>query len=305
MASLKELALDQQQALSKSAAAEVAAAFSRAFDVEVTAEAVPGKNLKVSELSEGFSGPGLAIVLPVGELGMLVLVTEASNLLPSWYAAPDPTGESKLKTLAQELGMLLLPDSLMPDDFSAGRVRQMLGALGRAGVSDETWQSGLDLTAADGRRGTAWIIWPVAHPGAVIGAGAARPKPKPQPAPAKKPAPRSAGPVGISPGSSVPPPRTVTSLRDLPDYTRSLLRIRVPVVVTLANNRQPLGRIVELGPGSIIHFDKSCEEMLDLEVGGHSVARGEAVKVGDKFGLRITSITLPEERFKPIPPRRR
>jgi flagellar motor switch/type III secretory pathway protein FliN len=81
-----------------------------------------------------------------------------------------------------------------------------------------------------------------------------------------------------------------------------LLRIRVPVVVTLARKRQPLGRVIELGPGSIIHFEKSCEEMLDLEAGGLAVARGEAVKVGDKFGLRITSIVLPEERFQPVRP---
>ena len=87
---------------------------------------------------------------------------------------------------------------------------------------------------------------------------------------------------------------------DLPPYTRSLLRIKVPVVVTLAEKRQKLSRIIELGPGSIIQFDKSCEEMLDLEVGNQAVATGEAVKVGDKFGLRITAMVLPDERFSPV-----
>jgi flagellar motor switch protein FliM len=57
---------------------------------------------------------------------------------------------------------------------------------------------------------------------------------------------------------------------------------------------------MELGPGSIIQFEKSCEEMLELDVGGQAVATGEAVKVGDKFGLRIHSIVLPEERFAPL-----
>jgi flagellar motor switch protein FliN/FliY len=80
-------------------------------------------------------------------------------------------------------------------------------------------------------------------------------------------------------------------------YSRSLLRIRVPVKVTLASKKQPIGRIVELGPGAIIHFDKSCEEMLDLEVGGQTVAKGEPVKVGDKFGIRLTSLASPQERF--------
>jgi len=87
---------------------------------------------------------------------------------------------------------------------------------------------------------------------------------------------------------------------DLPPYTRSLLRIKVPVVVTLAEKRQKLRHIIELGPGSIIQFDKSCEEMLDLEVGNQSVAAGEAVKVGDKFGLRITAMAMPDERFTPV-----
>ena len=66
----------------------------------------------------------------------------------------------------------------------------------------------------------------------------------------------------------------------------------MPVVVTLAEKRQKLSRIVELGPGAIIQFEKSCEEMLELGVGDRRVALGEAVKVGDKFGLRITSIAL-------------
>ncbi len=88
--------------------------------------------------------------------------------------------------------------------------------------------------------------------------------------------------------------------RRLPPYTRSLLRIRLPVMVTLAEKRQPVGRIVELSPGAILQFDKSCEEMLELFVGQRPIACGEAVKVGDKFGLRITSIIPPDERFYPL-----
>jgi flagellar motor switch protein FliN len=90
------------------------------------------------------------------------------------------------------------------------------------------------------------------------------------------------------------------SAAELPGYTLSLLHIEVPISVTLATKRQPIDQIMELGAGSIIHFEKSCEEMLDLYVGEHPVAKGEAVKVGEKFGLRITSVIMPEERFKPV-----
>jgi flagellar motor switch/type III secretory pathway protein FliN len=90
------------------------------------------------------------------------------------------------------------------------------------------------------------------------------------------------------------------SFESLPAFSRSLLRIKAPVTVTLATKKQPISKIVELLPGSIIQFNKSCEEMLELEVSGQSVALGECVKVGDKFGLRVTSIKLPGERFESV-----
>ena len=101
----------------------------------------------------------------------------------------------------------------------------------------------------------------------------------------------------------MPAPRAVEldeRLAQLPTYTRSLLRIEVPVRVTLASTRLPLKRILELGQGSIIPFTKSCEEPLTLSVSNYDVAVGEAVKVGDKFGLRITSMVMPRERFFPL-----
>jgi flagellar motor switch/type III secretory pathway protein FliN len=134
-------------------------------------------------------------------------------------------------------------------------------------------------------------------------APAEKPAPAPAPAAAKPAAP--AKPAAASTASKPKPaaaPKPVArphacSVHDLPLYAKSLLKVEVPVIVTLAQKRQRLSRIMELGPGSIIQFDKSCEEMLDLDVGGRHVACGEAVKIGDKFGLRIQAIVLPDERF--------
>ena len=89
-------------------------------------------------------------------------------------------------------------------------------------------------------------------------------------------------------------------LAHLPAYTRSLLRVEVPVRVTLAATDLTLKRILELGQGSIIPFAKSCEEPLTLSVGNYNIAVGEAVKVGDKLGLRITSMVMPKEKFFPL-----
>jgi len=100
----------------------------------------------------------------------------------------------------------------------------------------------------------------------------------------------------LQPGLAAQPARVPT----LPPYSRSLLKISVPVSVTLARKKQRASQILELGPGAIIQFDRSCEEALDLEVGGHRIAMGEAVKVGDKFGLRIIELVKTEERFVPV-----
>jgi flagellar motor switch protein FliN/FliY len=99
------------------------------------------------------------------------------------------------------------------------------------------------------------------------------------------------------------PPEPVSfeeALGQLPPYMRSLLRVKVQLSVALATTQQPVRRIVELSPGSIIQFDKRYDESLDLRVDGQNVALGEAVKVGDKFGVRITSMVLPSERFLPL-----
>jgi flagellar motor switch protein FliN/FliY len=93
-------------------------------------------------------------------------------------------------------------------------------------------------------------------------------------------------------------------LQRLPAYSRSLLRIQVPVIVTLATTRRAVSGVLEMAPGSILQFSKPCDDPLTLSVGGCDVAVGETVKVGEKFGLRITSMVMPEEKFEPVKPRK-
>jgi flagellar motor switch protein FliN/FliY len=83
----------------------------------------------------------------------------------------------------------------------------------------------------------------------------------------------------------------------LPGYSRSLLKISVPISVELASKKETLQEVISLAPGSIIKFDKGCEQLLRLLVGENAVAVGEAVKVGEKFGFRVTSMLLPPEHF--------
>ena len=74
-----------------------------------------------------------------------------------------------------------------------------------------------------------------------------------------------------------------------PDLRR-ILRLEVPVIVKLAERKLTLGEVMRLGAGAIIEFSKSSDEPLELLVNNKPIGVGDAVKVGENFGLKITQI---------------
>ena len=64
----------------------------------------------------------------------------------------------------------------------------------------------------------------------------------------------------------------------------------MPVIVKLAERKLNLSEVMRLGTGAIIEFFKSSEEPLELLINNQVIGIGEAVKVGENFGLRITQI---------------
>lgn len=75
-----------------------------------------------------------------------------------------------------------------------------------------------------------------------------------------------------------------------PEDPHRILPLEVPVIVTLAERTMPLSKILSLSPGSIIEFDKPSDELLDLMINNRRVGRGQAVKVGENFGLRVSVV---------------
>ena len=76
-----------------------------------------------------------------------------------------------------------------------------------------------------------------------------------------------------------------------------LLDVPLDLSVELGRSRMSIQDLLNLSPGSVIELDKIAGEPLDLLVNGRLVARGEAVVVNDKFGVRITDIVSPSERI--------
>jgi len=314
----------------KAGLAEAAEALTRALDRKVSISVEEPAALEPSALEEGYSGPGLLVLMAGPAGGACVAVAESSGLLPDWYTQEDPTSRSKLDTLAQELGLILLPEELAPEQFTAKAVENLVEAVRRGQPGDQAVTIRLLAQLDDGSSAELLLLWPLEAPEQIWAGQAPEGQEAAQQADtsegaSKQPSEDGSGqsqgtsqratttqPTAAATGSADPPvgtagsgARPAVSEQMLPPYTRSLLRIELPVSVILARKKQPLAEILKLVPGAIIQFEKSCEEPLELVVGGHMIAKGEAVKVGEMFGLRITSMVLPDERFRPVRPQRK
>lgn len=76
-----------------------------------------------------------------------------------------------------------------------------------------------------------------------------------------------------------------------------ILDVPLDISVELGRTRMAIQELLGLAPGSVVELDKIAGEALDVLVNGRLVARGEAVVVNDKFGVRITDIVSPSERI--------
>src|SRR5438477_1381375 len=94
-------------------------------------------------------------------------------------------------------------------------------------------------------------------------------------------------PVLRSGPSSPPAPAAAASPQS---ELQRILRLEVPVIVKLAERKLLLSEVMRLGVGAIIEFMKSSDEPLQLLINNKPIGVGEAVKVGENFGLRITQI---------------
>jgi flagellar motor switch protein FliN/FliY len=70
----------------------------------------------------------------------------------------------------------------------------------------------------------------------------------------------------------------------------------------LAEREMALQEVLRWTPGSIIEFEQSADTELDLVVGNRAVGAGQAVKVGENFGIRITAIGEMDERIRAMGP---
>lgn len=79
-----------------------------------------------------------------------------------------------------------------------------------------------------------------------------------------------------------------------------ILDIPLDVSAELGRTRLLINELLQLGQGSVIELNKLAGEPLEIYVNGKLVARGEAVVINEKFGVRLTDIISPIERVKQL-----
>ena len=79
-----------------------------------------------------------------------------------------------------------------------------------------------------------------------------------------------------------------------------IMDIPLKVTVELGRTRMLVSELLNLGQGSVSELAKLAGEPMEVLVNEKLVARGEAVVVNEKFGVRLTDIISQAERVEQL-----
>ncbi|MCB9528910.1 MAG: flagellar motor switch protein FliN [Myxococcales bacterium] len=79
-----------------------------------------------------------------------------------------------------------------------------------------------------------------------------------------------------------------------------LYDVELELSVILGSSRMLIRELLQLGTGSVVELNKLAGESLDVVINDKVIARGEAVVVNEKFGIRLTEVVSPYERVRQL-----
>jgi flagellar motor switch protein FliN/FliY len=83
----------------------------------------------------------------------------------------------------------------------------------------------------------------------------------------------------------------LSSLRSA-DSLNFVMDVPVELSVEIGRRVMRLGEILKLGPDSVLELDKLSGEPLDIYANKKLVARGEAVVIGERYGVRLKEVLV-------------
>jgi flagellar motor switch protein FliN/FliY len=111
----------------------------------------------------------------------------------------------------------------------------------------------------------------------------------------------AAGMTAGNGGGGSPASKNTSGLSNEKDRNLNLiLDIPLKVTVELGRTKMPVSELLNLTQGSVIELSKLAGEPMEVYVNDKLIARGEAVVVNEKFGVRLTDIISPAERVEQL-----
>ena len=85
-----------------------------------------------------------------------------------------------------------------------------------------------------------------------------------------------------------------------PQKLKFILDIPLQLTVELGRTSLLVKEVLQLNQGAVVELSKLAGEPLDVFVNSKLVARGEAVVVNEKFGVRLVDVVSPNERMEKV-----
>jgi flagellar motor switch protein FliN len=79
-----------------------------------------------------------------------------------------------------------------------------------------------------------------------------------------------------------------------------IMDIPLKLTAELGRTKIVVSDLLNLGQGSVIELNKLAGEPMEILINDKLIAKGEAVVVNDKFGVRLTDIISPKERVEQL-----
>lgn len=102
--------------------------------------------------------------------------------------------------------------------------------------------------------------------------------------------------VEAAPAASAQPTATNNEGKNL----QMVLDIPLKLTVELGRTKIMVSDLLNLGQGSVVELNKLAGEPMEIMVNDKLIARGEAVVINEKFGVRLTDIISTKERVEQL-----
>lgn len=249
------------------------------------------------------AGPGLMASFTVGEHGV-VMIMPKSLPLPDWYTSADESQEARLQTLAMEWSLNLFPEAFECGEFEVIRSDNVAASLVDMEPLDWGKRLTLPVTNADGVKSEMYLYWPLAKPISNAASGiddlTAELAAHENESSASDGFGMDMNFDGMGEFGGAADDNTGQSITRKANLAGHLGKFKVTVSVRLAEKRMTMESLLGLMPGSLITFEKPCEDMLDLYVNNLRYCKGEAVKIDEQFGMKVNEVGTRDEKIERV-----